>query len=160
MLTATGIQVNDFFGDSEIGTELTLENFTPLASTLNSSEMPLELKSEAFEPRVNLNVELPEDDDDNGNNENALIGSGDGVGSLDHMTNAATSSGTIININGDNVFTVIVEDQTSALLCQELEQIQFNANDIIRDTLTHYAEGGDIQTAIAMFMVLRYVYTI
>ena len=159
MLTATGIQVNDFFGDSEIGTELTLENFTPLASTLNSSEMPLELKSEAFEPRVNLNVELPEDDIDD-ENENALIGSS--VGSdHHHMTNAAaTASGTIVNINGDNAFTVIVEDQTSALLCQELEQVQFNANDIIKDTLTHYAEGGDIQTAIAMFMVLRYVYSI
>ena len=102
MLTATGIQVNDFFGDSEIGTELTLENFTPLAPTLNSSEMPLELKSEAFEPRVNLNVELPEDDDDDNNgNENglgnALVGSSD-VGGSDPMTNKA--SGTIINING------------------------------------------------------------
>ena len=133
MLTATGIQVNDFFGDSEIGTELTLENFTP-SVTMNSNEMVLDLKSEAFEPRINLNVELPENDDDI---ENALeLNGSDQQQQIDKSV--------------DSNVIVIVEDQTSSVQvqCHILDQAVWSSNEIIKETLQHYADYGDVSTAI------------
>ena len=134
MLTATGIQVNDFFGDSEIGTELTLENFTP-SVTMNSNEMVLDLKSEAFEPRINLNVELPENDDDI---ENAL------------ELNGSDQQQQIDKNHNDSNVIVIVEDQTSSVTvhCHILDQAVWSSNEIIKETLQHYADCGDVSIAI------------
>ena len=132
MLTATGIQVNDFFGDSEIGTELTLENFTP-SVTMNSNEMVLDLKSEAFEPRINLNVELPENDDDI---ENALeLNGSDQQQQIDNNSK-----------NNDSNVIVIVEDQTSSVTvhCHILDQAVWSSKEIIKETLQHYANCGDV----------------
>ena len=108
--------------------------------------MPLELKSEAFEPRINLNVELPDDENDM---ENGFEINGSEQQSLNNTTAA-------INEDNNNIFTVIVEDQTSALLCHDLEQAMWDPKGIIKDTLVYYAECGDVQTAVSMYMVLRY----
>ena len=124
--------MNDFFGDSEIGTELTLENFTP-SVTMNSNEMVLDLKSEAFEPRINLNVELPENDDDI---ENALeLNGSDQQQQIDNNSK-----------NNDSNVIVIVEDQTSSVTvhCHILDQAVWSSKEIIKETLQHYANCGDV----------------
>jgi hypothetical protein len=54
------------------------------------------------------------------------------------------------------VQTVTIEDQTSALLCTEAATLSPSWNDesILKHTLIHYAEQGDVQTAVCILMVL------
>ena len=130
---------------------------------MNSLKDPnWELRSEAFEPRINLNIELSDhgqnfggDDFGNGSgggNDNDSNGTGNeaaGVGNTidDHQNNS---------INAGQ--TVEVPDQTSKLLCMEsaLERPAWSATPVLRNTLIHFAETGDVQTAISsmFFLVL------
>ena len=52
---------------------------------------------------------------------------------------------------------LVVVDQTASLLCVDsaLLRPSWTSNTIIRDTLLQFAEHGDVQTAISMYMVLR-----
>ena len=56
----TGGICNDFFGDNL--DQIELETF--VATSSNNADTRWELKSEAFEPRINLNDELPEEETD------------------------------------------------------------------------------------------------
>ena len=139
----TGGICNDFFGDSEIGGDIELETF--VATTSNNSDTKLELKSEAFEPRINLNDELPEEEDDL---QDRYSANQDGeAGQPDHH-----------NVSNDEFKTeIVVVDQTSSLLCVDTALVRpsWTSTNIIRDTLKQFAEHGDVQTAISMYLVLR-----
>jgi len=141
----TGGICNDFFGDSEIG-EIELETF--VATSSNNADTRWELKSEAFEPRINLNDELPEEEDVQDRFESSGIGQEDNVDSQ-HI-------GTHEEMSGQATELVVV-DQTSSLLCVDTALVRpsWTSNTIIRDTLLQFAEHGDVQTAISMYMVLR-----
>lgn len=142
----TGGICNDFFGDNEIGVgDLEIENF--VSSDIRSNDI-LELKSEAFEPRIKLNmreVKKSSSDGANASENGANNSNGDNpeVGTEQSQIN---SSGT----------TVIVEDQTSALLCVEsaLDKPMWQPHNTIRETLFILVDSGDVQTAITMYMVL------
>ncbi len=136
----TGGICNDFFGDNEIGvSDLDLETFV---SSEVSRETPLVLRNEAFEPRVPLNVDVSVNDinEDGDNNREFGEGNENDPGAED-VSNQ----------------TVIVEDQTSSLLCKEsaLEQSQWCINECLRSAIVGYAEVGDVQTAVSFYMVLR-----
>ena len=66
---------------------------------------------------------------------------------IDDIPNSGTNTGQ----------TVIIEDQTSSLLIMEsaLERPAWGSTTVLRDTLIHFAEMGDVQTAVSMYMVLR-----
>ena len=134
----TGGICNDFFGDSEIGGDIELETF--VATTSNNSDTKWELKSEAFEPRINLNDELPEEDE------------------LQDRYSAQDEGGQPDqNASNDEFKTeIVVVDQTSSLLCVDTALItpSWTSTNIIRDTLKQFAEHGDVQTAVCMYMVL------
>lgn len=143
----TGGICNDFFGDSEISADLVLENFVAVGNNVENGgtdQVPLgwELRSEAFEPRVNLNLlsEVVTNDE-----AHATTNGGDVI-----TTGAAAAVTTDFQ-------TVLVEDQTSSLLCVDsaLQRSEWEAESILKETLAQYAEIGDVQTAVSMYMVLR-----
>ena len=122
-----------------------------------------QLRSEAFEPRINLNIELSDhgqnfggDDFGNGSgggNDNDSNGTGNeaaGVGNTidDHQNNS---------INAGQ--TVEVPDQTSKLRCMEsaLERPAWSATPVLRNTLIHFAETGDVQTAISSMFFFSFI---
>ena len=122
-----------------------------------------ELRSEAFEPRINLNMELS----DHGNGQNFGggddFGNGSGGGGNDNDSNGtgneAAGGGNTIDDHQNNSInagqTVEVPDQTSKLLCMEsaLERPAWSPTPVLRSTLIHFAETGDVQTAISsMFL--------
>ena len=82
----TGGICNDFFGDTEIA-DLEIETFV---SSDTSKEAPnWELKSEAFEPRINLNIELS----DNENGQNGRIGDDFSGSGNENDSNGASGDG-------------------------------------------------------------------
>ena len=151
----TGGICNDFFGDTEIGGDLILENFVAAVNNTSNDHLRWELKSEAFEPRVNLNVEQLQEDDMDIKLGNDMDDDEDQEGKQGSSNKDPETGGA--GLDQENAQTVIVEDQTSALLCVDtaFDQQMWAATPIIRDTLNHFAETGDVQTAISMFMVLR-----
>ena len=125
-----------------------------------------ELRSEAFEPRINLNIELS----DHGNGQNFGgddFGNGSGGNDNDsnETGNEAAGVGNTIDDHQNNSInagqTVEVPDQTSKLLCMEsaLERPAWSSTPVLRNTLIHFAETGDVQTAISsmFFMFTRFV---
>ena len=106
-----------------------------------------ELRTEAFEPRINLNIELGGDDFGNGSGGNDNDSNGTG--------NEAAGGGNTIDDHQNNSInagqTVEVPDQTSKLLCMEsaLEIPAWSSTPVLRNTLIHFAETGDVQTAIS-----------
>ena len=134
---------------------------------MNSLKDPnWELRSEAFEPRINLNIELS----DHGNGQNFGgddFGNGSGGGNdndSNETGNEAAGVGNTIDDHQNNSInagqTVEVPDQTSKLLCMEsaLERPAWSATPVLRNTLIHFAETGDVQTAISsMFYHITFV---
>ena len=149
----TGGICNDFFGDSEIG-EIELETF--VATSSNNADTRWELKSEAFEPRINLNDELPEEELDV--HDSRFESSANGL-QEDNADNHQLSTAHDQEMSGGGQVTenLVVVDQTSSLLCVDTALVRpsWTSNAIIRDTLLQFAEHGDVQTAISMYMVLR-----
>ena len=129
---------------------------------MNSLKDPnWELRSEAFEPRINLNIELS--DHSNGQNfggDDFGNGSGGNDNDSNETGNEAAGVGNTIDDHQNNSInagqTVEVPDQTSKLLCMEsaLERPAWSSTPVLRNTLIHFAETGDVQTAISsMFFV-------
>jgi hypothetical protein len=133
---------------------------------MNSLKDPnWELRSEAFEPRINLNIELS----DHGNGQNFGgddFGNGSGGGNDNDSNgtgNEAAGVGNTIDDHQNNSInagqTVEVPDQTSKLLCMEsaLERPAWSATPVLRNTLIHFAETGDVQTAISSMFFFSFI---
>lgn len=138
MLTGIG---NDFFGDCELSADLGIDHLVAIengAGSLGANygyEQPYgwELKSEAFDLRVEIKESATQEDEEDFNQAG------------DHSSSDEPA-----------VQTVTIEDQTSALLCvaEAHQRTLWKPNKIIRDLLFHFAEHGDVQTSVSMFLVL------
>jgi len=148
----TGGVCNDFFGDTEIGVaDLEIETF--VSSEINHDHSSWELRSEAFEPRVNLNIEMTNDQVE----ENRI---GEDLNGVVHDNNSNADEdpqnmGTSNSSLGNTGQTFVIEDQTSSLLCIEQERSFWGPTSILKSTLQHLAEAGDVQNAVSMLIVLR-----
>ena len=116
-----------------------------------------ELRSEAFEPRINLNIELS----DHGNGQKFGgddFGNGNDNDSNGTGNEAAGVGNTIDDHQNNSMATVEVPDQTSKLLCMEsaLERPAWSSTPVLRNTLIHFAETGDVQTAISSMLFFSF----
>ncbi|XP_059081782.1 GATOR complex protein WDR24-like isoform X3 [Tigriopus californicus] len=136
---ASGQMLGDYRLSNNEDQDLFLEEFVyPDMAPMNESTLDWKLRTEAFEPRHELNQDIPHDD----------------AAAEQYVLNGMQTSDNQGNGDDDPLVSlmenVTVEDQTSHLLSvPPLEDIPMCDHDpCIRDTLIEYAELGDVQHSI------------
>eukprot|EP00094_Tigriopus_californicus_P003033 TCALIF_02921-PB protein Name:"Similar to wdr24 WD repeat-containing protein 24 (Xenopus laevis)" AED:0.22 eAED:0.27 QI:0/0.75/0.69/1/0.83/0.76/13/0/944 len=142
---ASGQMLGDYRLSNNEDQDLFLEEFVyPDMAPMNESTLDWKLRTEAFEPRHELNQDIPHDD----------------AAAEQYVLNGMQTSDNQGNGDDDPLVSlmenVTVEDQTSHLLSvPPLEDIPMCDHDpCIRDTLIEYAELGDVQTTVMLYLVL------